>query len=562
MKKKIISLMLSAAMATTALVGCGSEAAAPSAGAAEETKTEAKADDASVAASEESGDKTKLTALFIAHALTEDLEEMKWLAEFEDKAGVDVEWEVIRADWDTVKSTRFASGDIPDIVFNATVDSDYTTYNGLFVDLTDYITPETTPNISAMFAEEPDTKTLATTLEGKIYGLPKFQGKWPATNGILFINKQWLDNAGLEVPTTVTEFKECLEAFKAQDVNGNGDPNDEIPFDFHCLGDNAWFNSAYSASKLITSLGIQLTDWGTDAYYAEDGKVKCYAVDDRYKELMKYLADLYAEGLINENAITNDYSTFQSLSRGNEAGEAVVGAVYGWEETDKFGTELYSQYVALSPLAYDYGVPAGTYDTRYCNDYAGLNMSANRAAISANCKNVEAALKFLDQFYGEDESVQVLFGGITDGAVEKTGDKNYKVLPPLDPAVDNGTWKWTVSFADNGPMYVRRACNIEMAQDMTYALEERKAVDDVIAKATKMDTYPQMYMKYTEADQNAMAVAQANINNIIDNQWALWLTGDQDIDSTWDAYVDSVNAAGLQDVLAIRQAAFDSFLAQ
>ena len=36
---------------------------------------------------------------------------------------------------------------------------------------------------------------------------------------------------------------------------------------------------------------------------------------------MKYLADLYADGLINPNALTNDYSAFQSLSRGNEAGE-------------------------------------------------------------------------------------------------------------------------------------------------------------------------------------------------------------------------------------------------
>ena len=38
------------------------------------------------------------------------------------------------------------------------------------------------------------------------------------------------------------------------------------------------------------------------------------------------------------------------------------------------------------------------------------------------------------------------------------------------------------------------------------------------------------------------------------------MVGDQDIDATWDAYVESVNSAGLQDVLAIRQAAFDAYL--
>ena len=94
----------------------------------------------------------------------------------------------------------------------------------------------------------------------------------------------------------------------------------------------------------------------------------------------------------------------------------------------------------------------------------------------------------------------------------------------------------------------------------TYALEERKTYDDVIAKASVSDTYPQMFMKYTEEDRNTMALTQANINNIIDNQWSLWMTGEQDIDSTWDAYVESVNNAGLPQILEIRQAAFDEYL--
>ena len=65
----------------------------------------------------------------------------------------------------------------------------------------------------------------------------------------------------------------------------------------------------------------------------------------RAKALISYLADLYSEGLINENAITNDYSMFQSLSRGDENGDALVGVVLGWEETDKFGPTLHDQHV-------------------------------------------------------------------------------------------------------------------------------------------------------------------------------------------------------------------------
>ena len=552
MKKKMLSIILTAAMLAGTLAGCGSAVSNGSDSAAKGQET---------ASGTAIGEKTKLKALFIAHPLTADVTKMKWLQAMEDAAGVDVEWEVIRADWDTVKSTRFASGDIPDLVFNGTIDSDYTQYNGLFADLTQYINATDTPNIQAMFDEQPDTKILATTPEGQIYGLPKFQGKWPATNTVMFINKTWLDNLGLQVPTTYTELENVLEQFKEKDANGNGDPNDEIPLDYNAYGGNdAFFNSAYSLTNLIGSLGIQTTDWGTDAYFAEDGKVKNYAVDERYKLFMKYIAELYSKGLINQNALTNDYSAFQSLSRGDESGNAVVGCVFGWEETDKFGNKLASQYVPVPALTYDVNGKAGTYDTRWRNDYTGLNMSGNRVCISAKCKNIPAAMKFLDQFYDASNSVQVLFGGIPDGCVEKTGDNSFKVCDPLDSSVDAGTWKWTNAFADNGPMYIRKDTEIAMAPDMTNALKEREVYTDTLAKATQSDTYPQMFMKYSADDLNTMAVTQANITSIVDNQWSLWMTGEQDIDSTWDAYVQSVKDAGLDQILQIRQKAFDSYL--
>ena len=500
--------------------------------------------------------KVQLTALFISHSLTRSVTEMKWVQECADAAGVEVTWEQIYTDWDQLKTTRFAAGDIPDLLFNATSDSDYTTYSGLFLELTPYLSEEATPNIWAMFTEEPDTLALAKTLEGEIYGLPKFQGKWPDCNGVLFINKVWLDNLGLEVPTTLSELKTVLEAFKAQDANGNGNADDEVPMDF-----NGWFGGAYSLTNLIGSWGIQLVNWGTDAYFAEDGVIKNYAVDDRYKAMMKYLAGLYEEGLINENAITNDYSMFQSLSRGDADGNALVGVVYGWEETDKFGPYLYEQYVPFGPLTDDVDDLA-TSTARVTYDFSGLNMSSNRVAVSAKCANPEAALAFVDQFYSQTHSVESLFGGIADGNIAQVGDNEYTVLDPPE-GTDAGTWKWTSTFADNGPMYIRRATTINMAQDMTYAIQEREQYKDAIA-AIDMDKeyYPQMFMRYTTDDQNTLATLQAGITSVTDSWWGIWLTGEADIDDTWDDYVAEVEAAGLAQVLEIRQAAYDAYKAQ
>lgn len=40
--------------------------------------------------------------------------------------------------------------------------------------------------------------------------------------GIMFMNKEWLDKVGMDVPTTTEEFYNVLKAFKEQDANGNG----------------------------------------------------------------------------------------------------------------------------------------------------------------------------------------------------------------------------------------------------------------------------------------------------------------------------------------------------
>lgn len=554
MKKRWVALTMVLTMMGSLIAGCGGTKVNGVSSTQSSAKTSAK-----TATSGSGG--TQLSALFIAHPLTEDLSKMKWLQEIADASGVRIKWEVVYSDWDTTKSTRFASGDIPDLLFNATIDSDYTTYDGLFYDMTNLIDKDA-PNIKEMFSKEPDTKTLATTLDGKIYGIPKFQGKWPATNTVMFINKTWLDKLGLSMPTTFSQLESVLEAFKKDDPNGNGKA-DEIPLDFNAIGTGAWFNSAYSLTNFMGAMGIQLTDWGTDGYYAdEDGKIKNYAIDDRYKLFMKYCHDLYAKGLINSDAITNDYSKYQSLSRGDEDGNALVGVTFGWEETDKFGNDLSSQYVALPPLSYDIDVPAGTYDTRWRDDYSGLNMSANRVAMSAKCKHKDAAMKFIDAFYDKTNSVQSLFGGISDGCVEKVDDNTFDVLPPADGKTDSGTWKWTHGFADNGPMYIRSDLTLNMSQDMTNAINERSVYTDTLVKATKKDSYHQMFMKYSAKDTSQLAVLQANITNITDNYWSLWMTGQSDIDSDWDSYVKSIKAAGLDEDLKIRQKAYDSYLSQ
>lgn len=197
------------------------------------------------------------------------------------------------------------------------------------------------------------------------------------------------------------------------------------------------------------------------------------------------------------------------------------------------------QYVSVPQLK----ETADTEKVCYSYDFYDLNYGANRVAMSAFCENKEAAMKFID------------------GCISVNDDGSYTVLPPADSSMDPGTWKWTNSFADNGPIWVRDGLNITLGTDMQAVDAEKSVYDELFENLDTNDIYPQMFMKYSEADTNTLAMNQANINNLTDQTWSAWVTDStRDVDAEWDAYVQNVLNSGLSQNLEIRQAAFDQYL--
>ncbi|GAB4000577.1 hypothetical protein GCM10029992_32920 [Glycomyces albus] len=88
---------------------------------------------------------------------------------------------------------------------------------------------ENTPNLVDAFEKEPGFEELATSPDGNIWGIPAWNDCYHCSYpSKLWMNSAWLDEVGLEQPTTPEELRTVLEAFKTQDPNGNGEA-DEIP---------------------------------------------------------------------------------------------------------------------------------------------------------------------------------------------------------------------------------------------------------------------------------------------------------------------------------------------
>ena len=133
------------------------------------------------------------------------------------------------SDWSTKVNLMLASGKYPDIIVRGGLNLEmYGVDQEILIPLDDVI-EQYMPNYKAYLDADPDTARSLTSSNGKTYQIGWLIPQNINTDSHLFINKAWLDNLGMEVPTNLDEFEKMLVAFRDQDADGNGDPSNEIP---------------------------------------------------------------------------------------------------------------------------------------------------------------------------------------------------------------------------------------------------------------------------------------------------------------------------------------------
>ncbi|MFI7128711.1 hypothetical protein ACIBQ1_23620 [Nonomuraea sp. NPDC050153] len=499
------------------------------------------------------GDPNTLRIAVNKHPLTKPLSTMEWPKQLEKIAGVKIQWQEISADWDQKKSTMLAAGDVPDLIIgtNAITNADLGTYRTLFENLADDL--DALPNVKALFAAKPQLKSMATLTTGEIYSIPGYKRFWPTTVTHQYINKQWLDRLGLKVPTTWDELYTVLVAFKEQDANGNGDKDDEIPMDWSPVGTGGF--GYFQPSALLGSVGLPIAGGGGQGYFLEDGKVGNFLVDERYKRVIGFLHRCYAAGLISKNVMTQDYSAYQAVGRGSGK-VAKVGFSWGWTASDRFGAELADQYVAMPPLLAEAGQ---TIPVTWTYDSNGENFPSNQIVVSARTGNKQAALKIVNAFYDKEMSLQVLWGDLGK-YVKKVSDTEYEVLPPADPKVDPSTWKWTVTIADNGPVWIRDDIEVKLPADLDEAVEQTKPLQKALANMDPdKDVYPFQFIQMKPDDTNQLGLNNTTMLNTAMTKFAEWITKGG-VEDQWGQYVQQLQNAGLQKNIDIYQRYYDEYV--
>lgn len=551
LRKKWAALCLAAVLILTSVAGCGQKPSESGTSGTEGSETsissetsvssEAEAEDLDGGATNKEGlpiakEPITITAGIKFDSMRPDKDTTNVWKYVEEKTNIKVEVEMYK---DVEKANlMFASREYPDLIMSTGAASTVLTTAAQSGDLVELepLLEEYAPTWNDFFKNN-EVSYNSELLDGKLYSLPyvdfadfdrDLRDQW------LFI-KPWLDELNLEVPTTTEEFKEALLAVKENAGKGSI-PENVVPFYFF------FDNYVGGQFDVYASFGVPVTS--QDYLVVEDGVVKDQSTNPDIKEPLKYLRDLYALELIPPEVFTDDWTTYISKTSSNPP----IIASYG-------------SYASRQP---DMTVPMGPLDAEngkesYIRSQAYVSGVKNAAMISSTNPYPIATLRMLEWIASDPEAMITVNRGTQGVAWDYNEDgKAYELFWEESPDLmtenskDLGMHNGFIGLRDqNFYENVWYDKNLEDETSRAWAYEN----------VYKDKVMPNEWV-YIEgplsADDTAMAKQYStDLANVRKTAFADFITGKVDIDSGWDAYVQNMKNAGLDQFVELKQKAYD-----
>lgn len=582
MKKRLLAmLMILALLATCVGCGAGQESAAVSTAEsvteeaasapaveepAEEEQAPASAEEAELPSVAEEAAPAEYERQTIAYPIAEgDLEfsifmgypggppcvreswtEYELFAEAEKDTGVKLDWhEVSMFESADQLQLLVAAGDLTDLVtgvqqLSGGLVGAYD--NDLIYDLHDMIETEA-PDYYYLTRITNNLEKDLLTDEGYELAVSVIHDGLDAFDG-LALRQDWLDEQGLEAPTTYEELEKVLEAF-----TNNYDLTQPVFMDSNLSFQSAWLAAGYGVGNYDVSAPSTST-----AFYLKDGseEVTIALVEDGYKDYITMLADWYGKGYINSDFVSSNYT---DTDKQNFLCNDQMGLF--WTSADQMAT-YYSNAVdpdfslaTLGPISED-----GTMDmNHYCKNFV---INFNCLCISTNCSEPEKALNWINYWYTDKGIMMMNYGmegqtyNLEDGKIVFTDlILNNPDYPDMNA---NGM---LMRFNCQG-----KICGVHniLDKDAIYTPEQIAACDFWGACLDNAYTLP--YGVTLTTEESAAVTATFNeITTYASTAILSFVTGNRDL-SEWDAFVQEIKDMGIEDCISVYQDAYDRYLAR
>ena len=508
---------------------------------------------------------TSFTVMGGMSALNKGYGNNEVLNKLQEENGISIDWNCMSDSLGEQVNIRIAGGELPDAFMAVGFNSyDLTRYgaDGTFIDLTPYLTEEYMPNLAKILEENPDIRSAITMSDGKIYGLPAAEKMGTAGIGkeedysiytipqFSMINKAWLDDLGLSVPTTLDELHTALKAFKDNDMSakyyGNA-AGSTIPmstgFDQWCWGQNIFY------------AGFGFTNWPNDVIndlvLTPEGKVEFICATDNYRDALTYFHNWFEEGLMDVEMFSQ--SDTQLISK---CSQGYVGVSTWWYIEELMG-DYAKDYVFLPVL----DGPDGTHNVTV---RTGGGTNAGNLSITSKCKSPANLLKFYDAWYDPEIVMQLQYGPIGVYFTEQD---------------ENGIWD-SITDEESRAKYNKSAGELKGENEVygpklilsdyyntTFKMEAR-----AIERLTDLYDFWMPYVDntitfpvdcvYTQEELDVIDMYKSDFESTVAEKEGLWIKNGGPSDKEWEDYLSVLkNNCGMEELQKTYQAAYDRYIA-
>ncbi len=365
-----------------------------------------------------------------------------------------------------------ASGDLPDIIYN-NADKAYRQWaaDGLLLKLDDYLTKM--PNVTSVLTEMELKNTRVVAKDNGLYALPRIQTKPPDT---IMYRKDWLDKLGLSVPATPEEFAAAMKAFSDNDPDGNGKKDT--------------FGWSLNPAQIFSRNNQFAFDLLPETVKGSDGQYNKLEMQQNYMAFLDWLAAMFKDGSMDpEWYLNKQYEDSDKFAAGK------VGVNY---------KDITTTHLIMAKSFYDAnptavvvgGPPLKKAGTDKAVDYYAIQ-AWGAWAVSADTKNPDAVIQFLDYGY-TDEACTLLLAGLQGVTYNSFDEKTRTAV--RDQAMQDAAKKYTASYAcfnyqlQNKGMLMNAGSTPE---DVKFAMD---AIAEMKAKTTYVDYVPSWEAVYPGLD--------------------------------------------------------------
>jgi len=426
-----------------------------------------------------------------------------------------------------------ASGELPDMIempsanwYNGGLQALYDA--GAIIDLAPYL-DEYAPQYKEVLADN-DVATRQVWNNGKVFGFYKMTYAQPLAHYINNTRQDWLEEAGMETLRTIEEYEAFFDWILA---NKEG----VLPI----------YNSrSVLGLNLLMGCFDLINDWMLPK--GEEGTVTYYAYTQNFKEYLALMNKWYEKGYISKDFMTLTDTEARAMF---DSGKIAVKSDPGLDIVARNAANFPVIHVWPLRKTADYRLGSGMSNAPIGSTYGGDYVTV----ITSACKNVEAAIEYMNYGYTFEGSLVHNFG--VEGELWNWGEDGIPEFTDLILNNPDGISITDGSFCLKNH-FSSRYCYSDAIQhpgnnanthNTNLRLEWTKDTDNYLQM-------PPVTLTVEEATERNELMGE--IETYVEEMRLKFITGTESLDN-YDAYLETLKSLGMERAIELTQAALDRF---